>query len=70
MEFPFYVSKVLPLDDDSFAILDSNKPSQYAMTTPYTSAYPTKYPGKVESNRSPLMQIIDKMGEASSRVIL
>ncbi len=67
MEFPVYLSKVLPTDSNGFAILDA------AALNPRSGMNST-LPGRFQSykgfegNKDILVQIIDRMGEASSIV--
>jgi len=67
MEFPFYASKVLSVDQDGFAILDAatlTSRSNYLNSGPQTRLQPF---AKYDPNRDYLVQILDRMGEASSR---
>jgi len=67
MEFPFYVSKVLSMDQDGFVILDAatiNNRSSYLNSAPQSRLQPF---AKYDPNRDYLVQILDRMGEASSR---
>lgn len=70
MEFPFSVSKMLHTDHDGVAILDAgalnNRPSYL---TSANSSYSQPF-AKYDPNKEQLVQILDRMGEASSRVIL
>ena len=64
MEFPFYVSKVLPAGPDSITILDA------ASVNVKSNSSQGHYVNKFDSGKDNLAQIIDKMGEASSIVLL
>lgn len=63
MEFPFYVSKALPTDQDGFAILDAGRMGSLN-TTSYNLG---PYNSKSDSTKGQLVQILDRMGEASSK---
>jgi hypothetical protein len=68
MEFSFQISSILPLDRDGFAVLDSTKlnPRGSFKTTPF---YLQQYaPTKVDPAHEKLAQILDEMGNASSKV--
>lgn len=67
MEFPFDVRKSLTLDHNGFAVLDATSP-QVRNATPTPISY-NRGPGLIgqDSTKSHLAQIIDKMGEASSK---
>lgn len=69
MEFPFYVSKVLPAEQDGIIILDAasmHSKSSYLNSTSYPHGQTYS---KLDTNKDCLIQIIDKMGEASAFVI-
>lgn len=69
MDFPFDIQKHLPLDHQGFAVLDttSQQPRNTGVSTTTYNRGPTYM--SQDSTKSCLAQIIDKMGEASSRVI-
>lgn len=67
MEFPVYLSKVLPVDSEGFAIIDA------ASLNPRTGLLNSAYSGRTAHQLGALdtkylAQIIDRMGEASSLV--
>jgi len=67
MEFPFYISKIFSIDQDGFVVLDAstlNSRSSYLNSAPQSRLQPF---AKYDSNKDYLVQILDKMGEASSR---
>ena len=68
MEFPFYVSKVLPASPDNITILDAA--SVNVKSNHLTNPSQGHYLNKSDSGKDCLAQIIDKMGEASSIVLL
>jgi alpha-tubulin N-acetyltransferase 1 len=68
MEFPFLVSKVLQLDNEGFAILDSKRCSSKAAPPSSTySYYNAKQTVTASTYDDKLAEIINKMGEASSK---
>jgi hypothetical protein len=67
MEFSFKPTEVLEIDSQGFAILDSSKFNCRGSTvsTPY---YLQTYAPKLDSTKEKLADILDRMGEASSKV--
>ena len=70
MEFSFKVSSVLPIDEESFAFLDGAKLGSRSKT-PQTSSYLMTYNTKMRADPSVegMKEILDKIGEASAKVI-
>jgi len=67
MDFQVYLSKVLPVDSEGFAIIDAAalNPRSGLLNPGFTGR---NQPGFIDKNV--LAQIVDRMGEASSIVIL
>ena len=70
MEFPFIIAKVLKTDQDGFSIIESKslapKNCSYQSTNQYFGLKSMNGPSARDEK---LAEIIDKMGEASSKVI-
>jgi hypothetical protein len=67
MEFNFYISKALNIDQEGVCILDANK---YNARSGFRSSSisSTNYGQRVDPAFDGLSQILDRMGEASSKV--
>ena len=69
MEFNFYISKVIDVDDDGFATLDSYKmPHMNDAVQAYHNNFRAAPPVKNESYMC-IREIINRMGEASAKVL-
>jgi len=71
MEFPFDIPKFLPLDHNGFAVLDAHATSLQSRSPSSNSISYNRGQALIgqDSTKNHLTQIIDKMGEASSKVI-
>jgi len=63
MDFPVYLSKVIPVDSEGFAIIESSA------LNPRTGLLNSTFAARGTLDTNYLAQIIDRMGEASSLVI-
>ena len=70
MEFPFIISKVLIVDQDGYCILESKilPPKTYAYQSTHQRFGPKPINRSSTGDDDKLAEIIDKMGEASSKV--
>lgn len=71
MEFSFKVSSILSIDEESFAFLDGGKMGSRSRTS-QTSSYMTTYntTTKADPSVEAMREILDKLGEASAKVIV
>ena len=68
MEFDFYISKILEVDEEGFTVLNARKLPQVPNNHHISNSYGTKKPSGVDDKFYSIYQIVNKMGEASAKV--